>query len=231
MDAALSLALAPPAESSFYRRLRWLPSVRAVGEHLPAYATHWRDEAEAAVAAARPSLVVLGDSLSQGIGATTPDTSYVGLLRRHLGGEAVPVVNLSRSGARIADVLDTQLPAFEASGVEALAIVCTVGSNDIMHSFRLGRVREQLAALVAALPEGAILATLPESGSRVGSLMNRVIRSEAAAAGRPVADVGRLLGRWRGKVSGDSFHPNDAGYQVWFEAFRPHLGSPGCTTN
>lgn len=225
MDAALAAALAPPAPSNYYRRLRWLPSVRAVGEHLPAYAAHWRAEAERAAAMPdRPALVVLGDSLAQGIGASSPQASYAGRLQTHLGGPAVvPVLNLSRSGARIADVLRTQLPALAASGVRPVAVVCTVGSNDILHSFRLRTVRRSFEELVDALPPDAVLATLPEQGSRVGALMNRTIRRRASAEGRPVADVGRALTTWRGRVSGDAFHPNDEGYAVWFEAVRAVL--------
>ena len=58
--------------------------------------------------------VALGDSAAQGIGASTPDRGYVGLLAervRERTSRSVEVVNLSSSGARIGDVLDTQLPA------------------------------------------------------------------------------------------------------------------------
>lgn len=228
MHTAVSVALAPPAEPTFYRRFGWVPSVRAVGRHVPAYAAFWRSEAERAMAAGAPALVVFGDSLAQGIGASSPASTYVGRLRSLLAGTngvdgELPVVNLSRSGAKIADVIETQLPAFVASGVTPLAVVCTVGSNDIMHSFRLEAIRQAFVELIAVLPTGAVLATLPESGSRVGASMNRTIREHAAATGRDVADVGRLLTKWRGRVSGDSFHPNDAGYEVWFDAFRAAL--------
>jgi len=225
MDATLAVALTPPDQPNIYRRLSWVPSVRTVGAHVPAYAAHWRAEAERAMATAAPALVVLGDSLAQGIGASSPATSWAGRLRAHLGwaGDPVPVLNLSRSGARIADVLGTQLPALAASGVEPLTVVCTVGSNDILHSFRLAAVRAAFVELVSVLPAGAVVATLPEAGSRVGALMNRTIRAEAEQIGRPVAEVGRRLTRWRGRVSGDAFHPNDAGHEVWFEAFRAAL--------
>lgn len=229
MNTLLEAALAPPGESSYYRRLRWVPSVRAVGEHMSAYAAHWRGAAADAIADGGPALVVLGDSLAQGIGASSPATSYAGLLRADLSkdGEFVGVLNLSRSGARVADVLETQLPALAASVVTPIAIVCTVGSNDILHSFRLGEVRRGLLELVDSLPDDAVVATLPEKGSRVGASMNRTIRERAATTGRPVADVGRALRTWRGRVSGDGFHPNDDGHAVWFEAFAAALRQTG----
>jgi len=58
--------------------------------------------------------VALGDSSAQGIGASRPERGYVGLVAQHVRestGQPVLVINLSRSGARIDDVLDRQLPA------------------------------------------------------------------------------------------------------------------------
>ncbi|HNI35980.1 MAG TPA: SGNH/GDSL hydrolase family protein [Microthrixaceae bacterium] len=227
MDATLEAALRPPDEPSFYRRLAWIPSVRTVGDTLLASADHWRGEAEWAVAQDRPALVVLGDSLAQGVGASAPAQSYVGRLREHLGDTGpLPVLNLSRSGAQIADVLDVQLPAFRDSGVVPHAVVCTVGSNDIRHTFHLDQVRSAFVTLIGELPGGTALATLPEKGSRVAASMNRTIRKLAPPAGLAVADVGLRLQTWRGRISGDGFHPNDAGHRVWFEAFAEAM-SPG----
>jgi len=56
--------------------------------------------------------VALGDSAAQGIGASHPERGYVGLLAeriREQTGRPVQVVNLSRSGATVRDLLDTQL--------------------------------------------------------------------------------------------------------------------------
>lgn len=58
--------------------------------------------------------VAPGDSAAQGIGASDPQRGYVGLLAKRLrdnAGRPVQIVKLSRSGARIKDVLDTQVPA------------------------------------------------------------------------------------------------------------------------
>lgn len=227
MDATLEAALRPPDEPSFYRRLAWIPSVRTVGDTMLASADHWRGEAEWAMAHDHPALVVFGDSLAQGVGASAPARSYVGRLREHLGGAGpLPVLNLSRSGAQIADVLDVQLPAFRESGVSPHAVVCTVGSNDIRHTFRLDQVRAAFITLIDELPTGAVLATLPEKGSQVGASMNRTIRKLAPPAGLLIADVGHRLTSWRGRISGDGFHPNDVGHGVWFEAFAEAM-SPG----
>ncbi|HEX5797987.1 MAG TPA: hypothetical protein VFX79_01410 [Candidatus Saccharimonadales bacterium] len=59
--------------------------------------------------------VALGDSAAQGIGASTPLKGYVGLIAEELqkGREKdVKVINLSKSGAKIADVLQAQLPLY-----------------------------------------------------------------------------------------------------------------------
>ncbi len=63
--------------------------------------------------------VALGDSAAQGIGASGPDRGYVSLIAQRLrvaSKQPVEVVNLSRSGARISDVLSRQIPALEALG-------------------------------------------------------------------------------------------------------------------
>ena len=74
-------------------------------------------------------------------------------------------------------------------------------------------------SLMSRLPAGAVLATLPASGSLMAKRLNKTIRAEARRAGLLVADVDAHLPGWRGRSAGDRFHPNDRGYESWFEAF------------
>ena len=67
------------------------------------------------------------------------------------------------------------------------------------------------------------MATLPARGSLAAKSLNRRLRAEAARRSLPVADVDAGLRTWRGHQAGDRFHPNDSGYGIWVEAFRPHL--------
>jgi lysophospholipase L1-like esterase len=214
------------------RVTRFLPGVARTAEQIERYADHWRRLALDALAADGPVLVVLGDSLAQGIGASDPDHGYVGGLRRHLrvGSMPPPVLNLSRSGATIDDVTQVQLPALAASGVTGAVVVCTVGSNDLVRSVRLTRTRRSLAGLLDAVPAGTVMATLPARGSLAAKVVNRRLRVEAGQRGLVVADVNAHLRTWRGHQAADRFHPNDAGYRCWVDAFVAVLGDRTTTS-
>lgn len=196
-------------------------------EQIPSYADYWRQESLAAIASKSPVLVVFGDSLGQGIGASLPNLGYVGLLRELLKEESasdIAVLNLSRSGARIDDVLSLQLPAFAATGIEPFAAVCTVGSNDLLRSLRLIKTAKKVHTLVKGLPEGSVIATVPAKGSMTAKLLNRLIKYEVGNQGAALADVGAALTSWRGHLAGDAFHPNDTGYKIWAREFATALG-------
>src|SRR5919202_3605052 len=93
------------------------PGLRRVHAQVARYAAEWERANGRALEGAGPLWVVLGDSTAQGIGAPSWDEGYVGQLLRALddgSDRRWRVVNLSRSGARTADVLDRQLPALEA---------------------------------------------------------------------------------------------------------------------
>lgn len=105
--------------------------------------------------------VALGDSAAQGIGASRPDRGYVGLLAQQLRDttrQPVQVVNLSRSGARIDDVLRDQVP--QLRGMSADLVTVAVGGNDV-REFTLSTFAGQAEALVAALPPGTLIADVP----------------------------------------------------------------------
>lgn len=221
-DAPLELAFRPAGPGP---AVRWLgvvlPGARRIGSQIGRYADGWRVDALAALATDRPALVVFGDSLGQGIGAADRSGSYAALVAAELGlhlPAEPPVFNLSRSGARINDVLEVQIPAYRAAcerGLSVIGGVCTVGSNDLIRSTRLGAAKRRLTRLVEALPEGVVVATVPDRGSQVAKRLNRHLRQEAGRAGRPVADVADALTSWRGHLAGDGFHPNDAGHRLW----------------
>lgn len=200
--------------------------VRTTERQIVDHAEFWRAEAEQALAGDGQALVALGDSIAQGIGASSPTVGYVGLLAEQL---QVPVVNLSRSGARLADVLDEQLPALAESGVRPAAVVCTVGSNDLLRELRFTTTKHRMSRLIEALPDDAVLATLPDAGSMLAKLLNHHLRREAASHGRVIADVAARLTSWKGLAASDQFHPNDAGHRLWCHAFLEPLGIGGTT--
>ena len=168
--------------------------------------------------------MALGDSTAQAIGASTRAGGYVPQLLARLPGWRV--VNLSVSGARVADVIDRQVP--ELARLAPELVTCAVGANDLL------RTPEPAAAqgfrrLARALPPGSVLANLPRGvRERRAVVLNAVIEAEAAAAGLRVADLWSHTGPpWTGRFSGDHFHPNEIGYAAWTDAFAAALGLPG----
>lgn len=224
MDELISTALEPPVPGRLVRALSPVfGGIRVTHEQILSYAEFWRERAVEALDEGGPVIVALGDSLSQGIGSSSPERTWLHRLSLHHAGQRreqpAGIVNLSRSGARIADVIETQLPALRAIGNHPLLITCTVGNNDLAHGTRLSTAERSFSSLLARLPEVAVIATLPAKGSLMAKRLNRTVRSEADLAGLRLADVDEHLPTWRRRAAGDRFHPNDLGYEAWFSAF------------
>jgi lysophospholipase L1-like esterase len=204
------------------------PGLRQVHAQVARYAADWEDANGKALAGEGRLWVVLGDSTAQGIGAPAWNEGYVGQLLAGLdAGAEHPwrVLNLSRSGARTADVLDRQLPALHALATPADLVTCAIGANDIVRRTPIATLEARLRAIVARLPPRAILATVPQGLHTARTeAANRVIRAEAPAAGLVVADVWARTGPpWHGKLAADGFHPGVLGYADWAAAFAEVL--------
>jgi lysophospholipase L1-like esterase len=206
-----------------------VPGVRRVQAQAEPYAAAWTRHNVTAVDAPGRRWVVLGDSMSQSVGAAAWDTGWVDQLVDDLevAGHSPTVVNLSATGARVTDVLDQQLPLLRVlpdTGAGPDLVTVLVGSNDL---FAGGSVRRGLpaafAALVAALPHAAIVATLPQPRS-AARRANVHVRAAGAAGRITVVDMATEGPRsWRGRLAADRFHPNDRGYAGIAAAFRPHV--------
>ena len=180
-------------------------------------------------------LVALGDSAAQGIGASAPGRGWVGLLAGRLAqacGLPVEVVNLSVSGARLADVVHEQLPRLAALRRRPDLVAVGVGGNDVRR-YVDAQYRREVQQLVDGLPAGCtVLGDIPFFGhgrpERDADAAARLLRERAAAAGLAVArlhDAMRARG-WAGMVTdyaADGFHPNDRGHRVWADAFEQAL--------
>ena len=202
-----------------------LPGAARVWNRVEPYADAWRSHNVETLGRAGRRWFVLGDSLSQGVGASAYDAGWVGQLATRLvsSGEDLRVVNLSATGARVSDVIDQQLPALELIGVRAHDVVTVmVGSNDLFGSReRRDRLPAAFADLLDRLPTGAVVTTLPNP-SKAANRANAAIE-RAHSAGRIVMADLRVTGptSWRGRLAGDFFHPNDAGYAAITTALEP----------
>jgi lysophospholipase L1-like esterase len=202
-----------------------------MNETLPVHSKWWRDEAKSD---GELLYVALGDSAAQGIGASAPKNSYVGVIADHIRsvtGRTVRVVNLSVSGATVALAVADQLPQFATFQPDIVTVA--IGANDI-GAFDPAQFEAGIRKVFAALPEDAIVADLPcfylpwnEKKVAVG---NRILRQVAAHRGLTVVPLHDTMKRQglRGmatQFAEDLFHPNDHGYRIWASAFLPVVTS------
>lgn len=172
--------------------------------------------------------VALGDSAAQGVGASRPDRGYVGLLAERLActtGRPVQVVNLSRSGAAIDDLLREQLPLLQALQPDLVTVA--IGGNDMFRADP-SAFDACAARLITALPPQTVIADVPyfmhgrwERDARRAAIS---VARLASARGLTVVPLHNALRRegWAAmasEFSADWFHPNDRGYRVWADAF------------
>lgn len=194
---------------------RVMPGLDATLAQTSPYAAWWSHSNRQALASGRPLWVVLGDSLSQGIGASAPDRGWVG----RVAADPTPrladsaVVNLSFKGARVLEVLHRQVSVLEALRTQRdIALVTVVtGNNDLMSPRWVGALADSARLLLDALPEGTVVARQPGM-QRATAAYNRVLE-RATDRGIVAADF-RIphLRDFRGRLAQDRFHPNDRGY-------------------
>lgn len=228
----LSGAVAAVAATSWRRfRARLTANSLVLNETLPVHSKWWRDHAELK---GELLYVAIGDSAAQGIGASSPDRSYVGVLAdeiRAVTGRSVRVVNLSVSGATVELAVRDQLPRFVKLKPDIVTVA--IGANDIAHwdpaAFERG-----IRTIFEALPPHALVANLPffyfPRNERKVAVANRILRRVAAEHGLTVVPL-HTATRHQGipgmltQFAIDMFHPNDHGYRVWADAFAPSLAA------
>jgi lysophospholipase L1-like esterase len=131
------------------------------------------------------------------------------------------VFNLSVSGARAADVVREQVAQLLSLPAAPDLVTLAAGANDLVRRSPAKRLVGALQTIMAALPVGSVVATMPQGLGRKRALdVNAFIRDEAHHRGLRVADVRAHTGPpWDGKFAADGFHPNDRGYDDWVDAF------------
>jgi lysophospholipase L1-like esterase len=206
--------------------------VRDIQEQVGPYAVWWRDSNLRALTSGLPLWVAMGDSLTQGIGATRPDRGWVGQLSGRLTGRGWDhaVVNLSVNGARVEDAIQRQLPvlrALHSSGHDVALVTVIIGSNDVVVPRYRRHLVSRFAQLLDRLPPGSVVSNLP-NGRLEARTADHLLR-DRARAGRVVrADSrGEAPPTMRGLLASDGFHPNDRGYAVIADAFDAAVARAG----
>src|SRR5215207_8805672 len=155
------------------------------------YRRYWEESNERARKADGPLWVAVGDSTAQGIGASAPDRGYVGQLRdrlRHEEERPWRVVNLSVTGARIADVVHEQVPRIDDAGAPEL-VTCAAGANDVIR-FGFRRVARRAAGVDLRAARGRGSRDDPAGPpAATHTRVERHHRAEAPVAGLRIADA------------------------------------------
>lgn len=200
----------------------------------PIAAQWWRERA------AQPGdfhYLALGDSTGQGIGASSPGRSYVGQLAERIEqriGSQIRVTNLCVTGSTSAACAREQVPPARrvlASGDAPDLVTIDVGANDIA-SWDPVAYHRSLSTIADALPDHALIGELPSfhlpwNEPKVREA-NRILHRVAEARGLGIVPLYAAT-RSRGitgiltEFAEDAFHPNDRGYEVWADAFWPHV--------
>jgi lysophospholipase L1-like esterase len=179
------------------------------------------------------TLVVLGDSTGAGRGADYEAGIAVGSARALArGGRRVTLVNLSVSGATLADVRAEQLDA--AARARPDLVLLSAGANDVTGLRSTGAIREDLEAIAGRLRPAAELVVTgsPDMGSvpRLAQPLRAVAGLRAEQVNRTVQEVvrerdlvlapiaertGPAFRRDRTLFAADGYHPSGAGYAIW----------------
>jgi len=181
--------------------------------------------------------VALGDSAAQGVGASKPQKGYVGLIAHELQEKKkadVKVINLSKSGAKVADVIKLQLPLYQEFKLKSQRHIVTIeiGANDII-TFNEEQFEREMDELISRLPRNAVLSDIPSfTGSRYARYEPRVLKANQIIhnlAGKHKIKLAELHKRVADNhglrtFAADLFHPSDYGYKTnWLPAFMERI--------
>lgn len=199
---------------------------------IPRYKSYWDRNNQSSAGQNSIIYVALGDSTAQGIGATSPNKGYVGLIAKNIetkSGKPVQIINLSVSGAKLSDCLRDQIP--KLTKYKADFVTIEIGAND-MASFDEVNFRKDMDKLMSELPKNTVISDLPYfGGGRRKSLEKNVISASNIIKELTNSHSLRLAPLHQVTktkdniftVSADFFHPSNRGYKNWKEAFEEGL--------
>lgn len=133
---------------AFIKRIRTCVVLASALALFQCSARHWTVVRNAA---AHHRVLVFGDSLALGVGASTPDNGFVPLIVAEMrrSDPLIQLVNFSAAGATASDVLSDQVP--RSASNPATDVWLCVGANDVTHGTPTDQYTTIDHALVAAL--------------------------------------------------------------------------------
>jgi lysophospholipase L1-like esterase len=198
----------------------------------------------------RKVVVLLGSSVTQGMGASKPEKSWAGLLNDHLSEQDPDVIflNLGVGGFTTQDIVKSSLKITANLNAENLTPDIIIFENCLINDFlklSTSDTKKNIQTAVLRLrnqfPKAQIYLTPPNDVTIYSNKVNAEGNSyqdyvkeigdystnqdwdyinfweafESEAAKRNV-DLEDTLGQ-------DGKHPNDTGYDIWFEALKEHI--------
>jgi len=180
-------------------------------------------------------MVWLGDSTAAGVGANGPEGSLPRQVAARLGGP-VELVVLARSGARLDEVVQQQLP--RVASLDPDLVLVSAGANDVVHLASKRRFARQYREMLDGLrPIPVVVLGVPDMGAAPrfaqplraiagwrGRALDGAVRDAVGGrvdvryvdiAGRTGPAMRREPDRY---FAADRYHPNDAGYGLWADA-------------
>jgi lysophospholipase L1-like esterase len=183
--------------------------------------------------------VALGDSTVEGVGASSPEATYVGRLYAALLTvyPFAQLENLGKGGATSADVIGRQLRRAVAARPDLVTV--SVGPNDITTRQTVEQFERNMATIFTTLRDQTkalvVASLIPDLGvtprfrgtpereavARQSVVFNEALRRRARDGGAVLVDLytasRREVPRRPELVGRDGYHPSDLGYARWAE--------------
>lgn len=188
--------------------------------------------------------VSLGDSSVEGLGASSQERTYPGVIF-HAIKETYPTAvwhNLGKHESKTSDVINTQLE--KAISLQPDLVTISVGANDIRFRTRRVRFERELSLLLKRLksetraeivmnniPDLSLTPRIPKKLKAYTKLQvwrfNKVIEKLAKNAEVILVDIfhqSRIYAiHYPEMIAPDGFHPTDFGYAIWANTILAHI--------
>lgn len=163
------------------------------------------------------SIVVLGDSLTAGVGATTGN-EFPAVLSRLIG---QPIINMGVSGNTSAQGLERVPYVLEQ---DPKVVIVLLGGNDYLRKVPIEETFKNIDTIVAQIQEYG--ATVILVGIKAGPLSDPYKKHfEDIVKKRDVVYIPNILNGiiFHDDLMSDAIHPNDAGYKKVADKIYPEL--------
>lgn len=201
--------------------------VALVDGQVEEYHRRWDEANEIARSQNGPLWVALGDSSTQGVGASEWENGWTHEVLARLRattGDPWRIINLSMSGGRFLDVADRQIPVLNTMLDEPALVTCVIGSNDLMWRVGVRGVTSDANRAVDRLPERTFVSRLNGPGPRP-KLLNNIFERGASTREHQLFNIWNWPSG-RGALAADRVHPSDVGYRYMADLAWDAIGTP-----